>query len=108
MPWHRIEKGECDGALKEMESLIRLRRAYPQLRRGNVLWKHSDTVPRLVCYARAEQAGYLIAVFINADTVSVTIPGENVLYCRNLKGTQLLPGGTAVVRLEENQWKNCL
>ena len=108
MPWHRIEKGECDAALKETERLIRLRRAYPQLRRGNILWRHSETVPRLVCYARAEESGCLIAVFLNADTVPVTIPGENVLYCRNLKGSTLLPGGTAVVRMEEDQWSSCL
>ena len=105
MPWHRIESGECDSALKETADLIRLRKAYPQLRRGRILWKHIPDVPRLVCYGRMTDEDYVIAVYINADTKPVSVLSDNVLYSRGLKAGFLAPGGVAVVRQEVWEWK---
>ena len=105
MPWHRIERGECDSALKETADLIRLRKAYPQLRRGRILWKHIPDVPRLVCYGRMTDEDYVIAVYINADTKPVSVLSDNVLYSRGLKAGFLAPGGVAVVRQEVWEWK---
>lgn len=104
MPWHRIEQGECDAALRETAALIRLRKAYPQLRRGNILWKHYDDVPRLLCYGRHMGESYVIAVYINADTRPVTVLADNVLYSRGLRNNFLAPGGVAIVRQEAREW----
>jgi glycosidase len=105
MPWHRIEAGECAESLQEAAALIRLRRAYPQLRRGEILWKHFDEVPRLVCYGLHMGEDYVIAVYINADTRPVSVLSDNVLYSRGLKAGFLAPGGVAVVRQEVWEWK---
>ena len=104
MPWHRIETGECDEALKETAQLIRLRRAYPQLRRGQILWRYYKDVPRLVCYGRRIDEDYVIAVYINADSRSVSVLADTVLFSRGMKGGFLAPGGVAVVRQEGGQW----
>ena len=105
MPWHKIEKGECDEAFRETAALIRLRKAYPQLRRGNILWKHFDEVPRLICYGRHTDESYVIAVYINADSKPVSVLSDNVLYSRGLKAGFLAPGGVAIVRQEVWEWK---
>ena len=105
MPWHRIDKGECDDTLNSTAALIRLRRAYPQLRRGQILWRHFEEVPRLVCYGRRIDEDYVIAVYINADTRPVSVLADNVLFSRGLKSGFLAPGGVAVVRQEILAWK---
>jgi glycosidase len=105
MPWHRIEAGECQESFRETADLIRLRRAYPQLRRGEILWKHYDEVPRLVCYGRRIDENYVIAVYINADSRPVSVLADNVLFSRGLKGGFLQSGGVAVVRQEVWAWK---
>ena len=105
MPWHKIETGECDEALAEAAALIRLRRAYPQLRRGKILWKHFDEAPRLICYGRNMGEDYTIAVYINAGDREVTVPTDNILYSRHLQGSALMPGGIAVLRQEAAEWK---
>ena len=105
MPWHKIETGEYDEAFRETAALIRLRKAYPQLRRGEILWKHFDEVPRLVCYGRHMGENYILAVYINADTKPVSVLSDNVLYSRGLKAGFLAPGGVAIVRQEVWEWK---
>lgn len=105
MPWHRIEKGECDKELAATADLIRLRKAYPQLRRGEILWKHFEEVSRLICYGRNMGESYVIAVYINADSKPVTVLGDNILFSRGLEGNFLMPGGVAVVRQEAWEWK---
>ena len=105
MPWHKIEAGEFDATLEETAALIRLRKAYPQLRRGDILWKHFDHVPRLICYGRHMGENYVIAVYINADSKPVSVLSDNVLHSRGLKAGFLAPGGVAVVRQEVWEWK---
>jgi glycosidase len=105
MPWHRIEKGEGKDTWEQTAQLIRLRKAYPQLRRGQILWKHFDQVPRLVCYGRRIDEDYVIAVYVNADTRPVSVLSDNVLFSRGLKAGFLAPGGVAVVRQEIYAWK---
>ena len=105
MPWHRIEQGEFDEDYQAVAALIRLRRAYPQLCRGRILWKHFDEVPRLVCFGRPVDEHNLITVYINAGPRPVSVLSENVLFSRGLKAGFLAPGGVAVVRQEDREWK---
>lgn len=105
MPWHRVEKGEFTEEFNQVADLIRLRKAYPQLRRGQILWRHFDEVPRLVCYGRRIDEDYVIAVYLNADSRPVSVLGENVLFSRGLKAGFLAPGGVAIVRQEIYAWK---
>ena len=108
MPWHRIEKGECVEDFREVSSLIALRKAHPQLRRGKLLWKHFDGVPRLVCYGRYTEGNTVIAVYLNAGDKPAMVLSDDVLYSRHMDGSFLLPGGVAVVRQEVREWKSCL
>ena len=105
MPWHRIEQGEFDQEIRQVSELIRLRKAYPQLRRGHILWRHFSEVPRLVCYGRRIDEDYVVAVYLNADSRPVSVLSENVLFSRGLKAGFLAPGGVAIVRLELRAWK---
>ena len=105
MPWHRIEKGEFAEEFSQVAELIRLRKAYPQLRRGQILWRHFGEVPRLVCYGRIINEDYVIAVYLNADSRPVSVLSENVLFSRGLKAGFLAPGGVAIVRQEIFAWK---
>ena len=105
MPWHRIEKGEFAEEFSQVAELIRLRKAYPQLRRGQILWRHFDEVPRLVCYGRRIDESYVIAVYLNADSRPVSVLSENVLFSRGLKSGFLAPGGVAIVRQEIFAWE---
>ena len=105
MPWHQIETGEFAEEFTQVADLIRLRKAYPQLRRGQILWRHFDEVPRLVCYGRKIKEDYVIAVYLNADSRPVSVLAENVLFSRGLKAGFLAPGGVAIVRQEMMAWK---
>jgi glycosidase len=105
MPWHRIENGEFRREFSQVAELIRLRKAYPQLRRGEILWRHFDEVPRLVCYGRRIDEDYVIAVYLNADSRPVSVLSENVLFSRGLKSGFLQSGGVAIVRQELRAWK---
>ena len=105
MPWHRIEQGEFDQEIRQVSELIRLRKAYPQLRRGHILWRHFSEVPRLVCYGRRIDEDYVIAVYLNADSRPVSVLSENVLFSRGLKSGFLQSGGVAIVRQELRAWK---
>jgi glycosidase len=105
MPWHRIEAGEYRNTWNDAAALIRLRKAYPQLRRGEILWRHFHEVPRLVCYGRHMGEDYVIAVYINADSRPVSVMGDNILFSRGLKSGFLAPGGVAIVRQEVWEWK---
>lgn len=97
MPWHRVEAGECDAEIDEMKALIALRKGYPQLRRGRILWQHSESHPRLVCYTRSLHGHKDITVYLNAGKDLAAIPAGNILYCRHLNDTSLLPGGVAIM-----------
>ena len=108
MPWNAVEAGKCSDDLRETAALIALRKAFPQLRRGKLLWKHSDTHPRLLHYGRYLDGDHVIAVYINANEEAVKIPDSNILYSRHLRNGELLPGGIAVTRQEVWQWKECL
>ena len=105
MPWHRIEQGEFDQEIRQVSELIRLRKAYPQLRRGHILWRHFSEVPRLVCYGRRIDEDYVVAVYLNADSRPVSVLSENVLFSRGLKSGFLQSGGVAIVRQELRAWK---
>ena len=105
MPWHRIENGEFRREFSQVAELIRLRKAYPQLRRGEILWRHFDEVPRLVCYGRRIDEDYVIAVYLNADSRPVSILADNILFSRGLQSGFLQSGGVAIVRQEIWEWK---
>lgn len=108
MPWDKVESGACDDDIRETAALIALRKANPQLRRGRILWKHHPEAPRLVCYGRYLDGNEVIAVYLNAHTEAVTVPGAQVLYSRHLQGNTLLPGGIAVLGQQKCDWEACV
>lgn len=98
MPWHRIDAGECDEALRECASLIGIRKTYPQLRSENIAWRTFDA-PRLVCYSRkASGSDAAVTVYLNADSAAAEIPSQGkLLYSRKLEGHALQSGGIAII-----------
>lgn len=98
MPWDKVEAGKCEKALKEMKGLIKLRKTYPQTRKGRITWHCSEEQPRLVRYDRyLEGEAEMLSVYLNAGETAVKVggPGECV-YSRKLRGKTLMPGGVVV------------
>lgn len=106
MPWDKIHAGTFNTDLKETAALISLRNTYPQLRRGQILWKHSDETPRLIRYGRYIKGdSRLLAVYLNAGSKPVILPEEgSLLFSRNRNGNRILPGGVAIVLTEVTKW----
>ena len=105
MPWDRIESGKYDTGLKTSRALIGLRKAWPQLRRGIVLWKYSDAHPRYIRYGRClKGSSDLLAVCLNCGDEAVRLPEGKVLFSRKTRGSSLLPGGAAIVLTEVGKW----
>jgi glycosidase len=100
MPWHRIEAGECRKGLLECSALIALRKAYPETRRGRILWRDLGE-RRLICYDRMLDGGSrVLRVVMNAEQKDCSIPVDGqLLYSRNLSGNTLAPGGIAIMVL---------
>ena len=98
MPWKRVEAGECGEALRECGGLIALRKAYPETRRGRLLWKDLGK-RRLVCYGRKlEKENRVVTVILNAEDAACEIPvSGKVLYSRHLEGCLLGSGGVAIL-----------
>lgn len=106
MPWGRVESGKSDRTLRDTKGLIELRKAYPEARRGCVLWKHDPENPRMVCYGRMLEGGNrVLAVYLNAEKEmrKLKLDGE-VLYSRKLRGRTLMEGGIAIVMEDVGKW----
>lgn len=107
MPWDKVEAGKCDDALRDTSALIALRKAWPQLRRGIVSWKHSSEHPRYVRYGRhLKGSSDLLAVCLNAGDVPVALPEGKVLFARKIIAGKLQPGGTAIIQTEVGKWNS--
>ena len=106
MPWDKLESGKFDSDLRDTTALISLRGAYPQLRRGQIIWKHTQEAPRLIRYGRYLKGDIrLLAVYLNAGSAPCQLPEEGrLLFARNLEGNRILPGGAAIVLTEVTKW----
>ena len=95
-----IEAGECRKGLLECSALIALRKAYPEARRGRILWRDLGE-RRLICYDRMLDGGSrVLRVVMNAEQKDCSIPVDGqLLYSRNLSGNTLAPGGIAIMVL---------
>ena len=106
MPWDKIAEGKCDRALRDTKALIEMRKAHPETRMGEIIWKHDDEKPRFVRYARyVEGSDRVVGVYLNAQETSekLNLTGK-VLFSRNLRGKTLMPGGVAIVLEEPEKW----
>ena len=96
MPWDWVESGVRQAEFDQLKALIALRNAYPQLRRGEILWQLTDEHPKLVRYGRKLEDSSEITVCINTGDETLEIPDGKMLFIRNVDGTSLLPGGIAI------------
>ncbi len=107
MPWKALDSGRRTGDFQDTAALIALRKQYPQLRRGIVSWKHFPDTPRYICFGRyLKGSSALLTVCLNAENVPVPLPEGQVLFSRKRSGSQLLPGGSAILLTEVGKWKH--
>ena len=85
MPWCAIEAGQFAEHQAITKSLIALRKAYPQLRGGEVRWHHDETHPRLVCYDRTDEDG-TIRVYLNNTAEDIRIDADPLFTCKYENG----------------------
>lgn len=106
MPWDKVGSGSCDRAIRDMKSLITLRKEYPETRTGEILWKHREDKPRFVCYGRTTPGReQVVAVYLNAteEAEKLRLDGQ-LLFGRKLRGRTLMPGGVAIVLEGKEKW----
>ena len=96
MPWHLVDTEDCQVEFRQVQALIALRKAYPQLRRGDIRWELSDEHPKLVRYTRILEDHTPISVWLNAGDTAVEVEAGNVLFSRHWEGATLLPGGVVI------------
>ena len=97
MPWHKIEAGACDEAIRECSALIAIRKNFPQTRTDRIDWKNT-AYPRLVGYTRRQEGtNARLTVWLNAEKQAVPVPLKGkVVYQRKLKDGMLQSGGIAI------------
>lgn len=109
MPWTDVDAGVFRPTWEAVSSLIALRKAWPQLRRGELLWKHDPAHPRYVRIGRQEDGNsVLLALCLNCGDTPVSLPEGTLLFRRCVEGDTLLPGGTAIVQTEVSAWNSSL
>lgn len=96
MPWEKIGAGEYADHQAITKALIALRKAYPQLRGGKILWHHDDKHPRLVCYDRP--GAQTIRVYLNNTQDKIPVSGEPLFAYKQEDGS-LLPGGVLIAAI---------
>lgn len=96
MPWDLVESGAYADVIRDVKQLIRLRRQYPQLRSGQVVWKQDVMQDRLVHYER-RSGGKAVFVYLNAGAKAAAVADmEKVLYSRHYQDGCLGAGGVLV------------
>ena len=98
MPWHEIEIGDHREAIGEAKRLIALRKTWPQLRRGRILWDPDPKHPRLIRFQRRISGNEKsLTIYLNAGKDAITLQSSGkLLYSRKLQWDKLLSGGIAI------------
>lgn len=99
MLWKEVESGSRAEDFRQVQALIALRKAWPQLCWGRIRWELDDHYPKLIRYSRVLADREAITVCINTAKTPVSVPNGNVLFSRNLEDGNLLPGGIAILTM---------
>ncbi len=97
MPWEKISSGKYDAIIKEVKTLIYIRRKYnATLKNSQIQW--NNTRKRLVNYIR--QGDINIEIYINAGKtdVQINLDGQVVIFARGYSMNFLAPKGTLILR----------
>lgn len=96
MSWEDIDFGKYDSIIKEVKSLIRIRKQYRALKDSQIQW--NDTKGRLISYARPGDV--TIEVYLNAEEqpIPMNLQEREIIFSRGYSNQTLLAGGTLIVR----------
>ena len=99
MPWAEIDSGKYDDMIAQVKCLISVRNKSVAARQGSLRWIHErDEDRRLLHYARRDEAGTGLEVWINAGKNSCKVRAEGkVLYTHAVEQSEILPGGILIV-----------
>lgn len=100
MPWEKIATGQYDDVMMDVKKLTALRAQYPQMKSSNIIWKHREENPRIVCYEKqSEQGKEYLEVLINASSKEIRIeePGK-VLFARKYENDYLKGNGVLILQ----------
>ena len=97
MPWDEIAEGKFERTMRDVKTLIQLRKDYPAARRGRINWRLDEKNPRLICYERTAKGEKKLVVYINAQEEAVKIAEKGkTIFARKFRGKTLMGGGAAV------------
>ena len=97
MPWHEVEAGVHDEAIREVKALIRVRKEAISSKSNEIRWVHKEHIPRLVCYERPGKEGR-VRVYINGGD-AVAVDADKIQYSRNYADGILARGGILIVTI---------
>ena len=106
MPWDRIEAGEFSAFSAEVKKLLHVRRDFPALGKGRVLWDPRTADGRAVCYANTTDGNASVCAALNFSGSAVPFAAEGrMLYSRLYDGAAgtLAPGGIVLSLREETR-----
>lgn len=100
MPWDEIDSEENRERIRQMQTLIRLRKTEEAFRSLHFHFPNTYDSGRCVEYIKYDAADRKIEVVLNCSDrpVQVGAAGE-VLFERNLQGETLMPKGTLIRRI---------
>ena len=94
MPWDRVDSGARNSTMEQVKALIRLRKAYSDLRSTKIHWHHDPAHPRFLRYERGN-----LLICINAGELPVPTENHDILFARGFADGMLQPGGCLIGRL---------
>ena len=104
MPWDEIEAGEHDALMKEIRTLIGLRRSEKMMR--NLYFHFPDEIedPRCIEYIKLGEDGEQLLVLLNGSDNDIAVAkGGEVLFSRNYGNNVLAPKGILIRRERREQ-----
>lgn len=98
MPWEAIDRGDYDDRIRELSSLISLRKDHPAARSSRYHFTYELPGDRILEYVK-ESSDEKIKVILNCESSAVSIPADSIspiLYSRGYANGVLVPDGILV------------
>ncbi len=99
MPWKEIESGIYNEKIAIMKELIAMRKAYKELRNGEIRFTDSGN-PRVVVYEKYSK-DQTLRVVLNCSSADYSVDLENseIIFARNFENNKVKPKGLVVCKV---------
>ena len=102
MPWKEIELGVYNESIDFIRNMIKLRKKYESLRKGDIRFKYLTDNERVICYSKASvviNEEILIILNCSTEEISIDFNYDKVLYSRLCSNCCLQKGGILILKI---------